>query len=199
MRQLEKESVPSMSCAQSVRHPPQPALKANEPEARASQVSEESARKRNEQQQGTSGPVSSQGGNMQTYEILAVIDGQISQLQQARALLTGNETAARLTGKKRGRPKGSGAKKTGTSVPQQPRAGKRTMSAEGKARIAAAQKVRWAAQKKKVQPAAKEAVSLSGSTPEKFASKPKRVIKKKVSAKKAVAAPAESPAETTTS
>jgi hypothetical protein len=73
--------------------------------------------------------------------ILAAIDEEISMLQQARAMLSGSPSAN--TKKSVGRPKGS----KNAAVPV--KAGKtRTMSAEGKARIAAAQKKRWAAAKK---------------------------------------------------
>jgi hypothetical protein len=83
---------------------------------------------------------------MQTNEILEALDRQIAQLQQARALLT-NQTSQLQTGKRRGRPKSSDSK-TAKSVPAAAKTSKRTMSAEGKARIAAAQKARWAAKKK---------------------------------------------------
>ena len=73
---------------------------------------------------------------MHTTEILIAIDEEILKLQQARELLTGNAEV----GKRAGRLPGaitSGAKST-----------RRTMSEEGRARIAAAQRKRWAAQKK---------------------------------------------------
>jgi hypothetical protein len=78
---------------------------------------------------------------MTNEAVLSAIDEQIRILQQARAMLSGvPSTPAK---KSPGRPKGS--KNTATPV----KAGKtRTMSAEGKARIAAAQKKRWAATKK---------------------------------------------------
>jgi len=61
-------------------------------------------------------------------KILAAIDEEIARLRQVRSLLSQTKTSQ--TGKKRGRPK------------------KRTMSAEARARIAAAQRKRWAKQKK---------------------------------------------------
>jgi len=61
---------------------------------------------------------------MNTSELIAAIDAEISRLQQARKLLSGGGTG---TGK---------------------RGGKRVMSAEGRARISAAMKKRWAKQKK---------------------------------------------------
>lgn len=71
--------------------------------------------------------------------VIREIDAHIARLQQARAALSGTTT----TGKRRGRPpasvslsaSGSSAKKRGK---------RRGMSPEGRARIAAAQKARWA-------------------------------------------------------
>jgi len=86
--------------------------------------------------------------------ILEQIDAEISKLQQVRALLAGvpiKSGKIELVGdtvqtvkKGRGRPKGSKNAST-VSAATGP---KRTMSAEGKARIAAAQKKRWAAVRK---------------------------------------------------
>jgi hypothetical protein len=76
--------------------------------------------------------------------ILAAIDREILKLQQARALLVTNVIKEPAV-KKRGRPKSPISKK---SVPAVPRIVKGTMSNEGKARIAAAQKKRWAAVKR---------------------------------------------------
>jgi hypothetical protein len=78
---------------------------------------------------------------MDTSALVAQIDSEIARLQTARAAiadLDGSPSAP--TGKRRGRPKGS------TNAPA--KKAKRKMSAEGKARIAAAQKKRWAASKK---------------------------------------------------
>jgi hypothetical protein len=63
---------------------------------------------------------------MNTTELLTSIDAEIARLQEARALLAGRD------GHVRGRKPGK----------------KRTLSAEARARIAAAQRKRWAAQKK---------------------------------------------------
>jgi hypothetical protein len=72
--------------------------------------------------------------------ILSAIDEEIAKLQKARAMLSGAPVDA---GKKSvGRPKGSKSETPVKTVK------KRTMSAEGKARIAAAQKKRWAAAKR---------------------------------------------------
>jgi hypothetical protein len=70
---------------------------------------------------------------METKKILAALDTEIARLQEAKALLTGT-TVKRAPG----RPKGTSA----------PVAKKRKMSAEGRARIVAAVKARWAKQKK---------------------------------------------------
>ena len=66
---------------------------------------------------------------MQTNEILAAIDKQISQLQQARALL-----GVDADDKQRGRPKGSLSKAIKASAPAAAKTSKRTMSEAGKAR-----------------------------------------------------------------
>jgi hypothetical protein len=73
--------------------------------------------------------------------VVAQIDQEISRLQQVRALLTQNSVAPR-----RGRPRVSAA-----ATPTK----RHTMSAEGRARIAAAQKKRWAKQKAAPRQAAK--------------------------------------------
>jgi hypothetical protein len=73
---------------------------------------------------------------MDTTQILTQLDEEIARLQQVRALLTGEPTK-----RKPGRPSTRAAK---VALP----AKKRTMSAEGRARIAAAQRARWAKAKK---------------------------------------------------
>jgi hypothetical protein len=69
---------------------------------------------------------------MDTAEIIQAIDTEIARLEQARTLLNGNNTTTR-----RGRPVSS--KPVTTLKPK-----RRKMSAEGRARIAAAQRARWA-------------------------------------------------------
>jgi hypothetical protein len=64
-------------------------------------------------------------------DLIALIDAEIANLQQARALIAGASTPK----KSPGRPKGTGKKK-------------RKLSPEGRARIVAAMKARWAAKKK---------------------------------------------------
>jgi hypothetical protein len=70
--------------------------------------------------------------------ILAVIDAEIAQLQHARALIAGSAAPK----KKPGRPKKS------VSAPVSKKKKKRKLSAEGRGRIVAALKARWAAKKK---------------------------------------------------
>lgn len=89
---------------------------------------------------------------MGVSEILATIDHEIAQLQQARALLGGS--AAPVAKKKPGRPKKVAAavtKKAAAVVPAVKKAAKRkkkrNLSPEGRKRIAEAVKKRWAAQK----------------------------------------------------
>jgi hypothetical protein len=81
---------------------------------------------------------------METKEILAHIDTQIARLQQVKGILSGSTS----TRKKRGTNKA--AKVTSTPVLVE----KRTMSAEGRAKIAAAQKARWAKVRKATKKAA---------------------------------------------
>jgi len=117
---------------------------------------------------------------MNTNEILEAIDQEILKLQQARALLADAPAVQAVkpaTGKRRGRPKGSVHKKAEVTAPVAIKKVGRVMSAEGKARIAAAQKARWAAQKKASKPA-----------PKKIAPKPAKKSAAKVSKKAAVAA-----------
>ena len=71
-------------------------------------------------------------------EILALIDAEIAQLQQARAALAGAEAPTAKRGP--GRP----PKPASAPVAKK----KRKMSPEGRARLVAAVKARWAKQKK---------------------------------------------------
>lgn len=74
-----------------------------------------------------------EGGSVGVSEILAQIDHEIAQLQQARALLNGSSTG------KYKKSAGAGRKTTGK---------KRRLSPEGRRRIAEAVKRRWAEQRK---------------------------------------------------
>ena len=80
---------------------------------------------------------------MNTEQILESIDAELARLEQAKQLLGGTAAPA-----KPGRPKKSAPAKAAVQKKEK-KAGKRTMSAEGRARIAAAQKARWAKAKGK--------------------------------------------------
>jgi hypothetical protein len=95
-----------------------------------------------------------EGGFMNTNDIILTIDAEISRLQQAKALLT---DTSRLTPAKRkpGRPpttSGSGKSISFNPADFDAKPRKRGgRSAAGRARIAAAQKARWARFKKAAQ------------------------------------------------
>ncbi len=79
---------------------------------------------------------------MGVSEILATIDQEIAQLQQARNLLSGG--AAPMVKRKAGRPR----KSAGLAAPAAKAVKKkRKLSPEGRKRIAEAVKKRWAAQR----------------------------------------------------
>jgi hypothetical protein len=80
---------------------------------------------------------------MDTKALVVEIDAEIDRLQKVRSLLTGDTALL-----KRGRPsiKQTAATSLDLGTNAKPR---RKMSAEGRARIAAAQKARWARAKKK--------------------------------------------------
>jgi hypothetical protein len=75
---------------------------------------------------------------MDTTEIIAQLDTEIARLQEAKSILSGTT----ITSARRGRP--NKASKVGIA----PLAAKRILSPEARARIAAAQKARWAKVKK---------------------------------------------------
>ncbi len=79
---------------------------------------------------------------MNTKSLISEIDAQIAKLEEAKTVLLGLDSSP--TKGKRGRPKGSGTKKA--AAPKK----RRKMSPEGRAKIAAAQRKRWAAAKKAV-------------------------------------------------
>ncbi len=99
-----------------------------------------------------------QGEPVQTSELLAAIDEEIARLERARALLAGSETGLA----RRWRPAGafSGLGASGT-VPKK----RRTISAAGRARIAAAQKARWAKVKRAAKRAAAATSAKAAATP----------------------------------
>jgi hypothetical protein len=78
---------------------------------------------------------------MDTTGIVEAIDSKILRLQQARSVLTGH-TAPLKRGLRR--PAASSIRKGNSAA-----AGKRTLSAEGRARIVAAQKAWWAKARRK--------------------------------------------------
>ena len=85
---------------------------------------------------------------MDTQEIIAQLDTEIARLQQAKSLLSGTTTTKPIIHKKLGR---STKASVATSAPV---AAKRILSPEARARIAAAQKARWAKAKKAAKKAA---------------------------------------------
>jgi hypothetical protein len=106
---------------------------------------------------------------LNTEEIIAQIDEEISKLQQAKTLLVGN---VGVKPNRVGRPKKSITVSRILSVEP----AKRVMSAECRARIAAAQKLRWAKTKRADRKAAKKAAVKS--VPAKRATAKKVVVKK---------------------
>jgi len=76
---------------------------------------------------------------MDTMGIIEAIDAEISRLQQAKVILSGT-----ATNREPGLPKATNV----VSKPVSAKQAKRVMSAEGRAKIAAAQKARWAKVKK---------------------------------------------------
>jgi hypothetical protein len=74
-----------------------------------------------------------------TEQILAAIDAEVARLQEVRALLGDTSTT-----KRRGRPPGSATK----AAPAKRVPKKRVLSAEARAKIAEAQRKRWAKSKK---------------------------------------------------
>ena len=83
-------------------------------------------------------------------DILASIDGEIAQLQQARAVLSGSVSP--LVKRKPGRPKKLATKTVEIPV-RLAKKKRRNISPEGRKRIAEAVKRRWASQKKAAAPA----------------------------------------------
>jgi len=108
------------------------------------------------------------GGFMKTQDIVVEIDAEISKLQQVKALLTGtSNTKMRKPGQLA---KSSLARKT------RPR---RTLSAEARERIAAAQRARWAKSKKAAKKAARSTVAVSTAKKAPTASLPAKSTKKR--------------------
>jgi hypothetical protein len=89
---------------------------------------------------------------LNTERIIEEIGAEISRLEQAKAILSG--TAVKRSP---GRPKQTQSVRETVAVEPT----KRVMSAEGKARIAAAQKLRWAKSKRAAKKAVKKAAVKS--------------------------------------
>jgi hypothetical protein len=113
---------------------------------------------------------------MNTNDIIIEIDAQISRLLEAKALLAGPEITIERKPAQLSQVKLVGKATSSVRAKSAKSGAKRTISEEARARMAAAQKARWAKAKKV---AKKSAVAKSASS--------KRVAAKKiVSAKKAV-------------
>ena len=82
---------------------------------------------------------------MNRNEVIGSIKAEIAKLQRVLDMLL-EQPSEVVEARRPGRPKGSSNKATSFN-PEELAPTKRTMSAEGKARIVAAQKKRWAAQK----------------------------------------------------
>ena len=95
---------------------------------------------------------------MQTSELVAAIDEEIARLEHARALLSGSGTGSAH----RWRPSEafSGLGASGARLRK-----RRTISAAGRARIAAAQKARWAEVKRAAKRAAAATLATAGAAP----------------------------------
>jgi hypothetical protein len=99
---------------------------------------------------------------MNTTDIVFAIDAEIAQLRKVKELLTGDDVAVK---RKRGRPGSEASSRSAkaTSSASKKSVGKgvdaRTMSAEGRSRIAAAQKARWAKSRRAAKTAVRNAIS----------------------------------------
>ncbi len=80
---------------------------------------------------------------MDFHRLIHEIDSEISRLQQARALLTGEPTK-----RGPGRPKTTATHKVAPTASSKPAKRKRRLSPEGRKRIADAMRKRWAERKK---------------------------------------------------
>jgi hypothetical protein len=95
---------------------------------------------------------------MDVSKIVAEIDAKIASLQQARAVLVDLDESSTVSKPRRGRPKGStnAAKTVAAKTVTKPAKRKRTLSPEGRKRIAEAMKRRWAERRKEAPKAAKK-------------------------------------------
>ncbi len=107
---------------------------------------------------------------MNIDSILSEIDAEIARLQQAKALLGSTTSSVSAVAKRKpGRPPASAS---ATSQASKTIGKRRMMSPEGRAKIAAAQKARWAKSKK-----------AAGGTSKKKVGRPAKSSKKATSAK----------------
>jgi hypothetical protein len=83
---------------------------------------------------------------MDVAKIVAEIDAKIASLQQARTVLLGLDESSAELKPRRGRPRGS----VNANTSAKPAARKRSLSPEGRKRIAEAMKRRWAERRKEV-------------------------------------------------
>ena len=109
---------------------------------------------------------------MNTRDILLAIDAEIAKLQQAKAILNEGSTGKRRPGRP-AKPLSTGHNSAGvkTAALDQRRKTRRTISAAGRARIAAAQKARWATSKKAAEQATSAKTVAQSAVPEKKARK----------------------------
>ncbi len=116
---------------------------------------------------------------MNIEDILSEIDAEIARLQQAKVLLGSSTPGTAVSVKRKpGRP--PAAAKAFLALPVAKKSSKRrTMSPEGRAKIAAAQKARWAKSKK----AAKSVTKKKVGRPAKSTAKKSAPAKKNVAAK----------------
>ncbi len=85
---------------------------------------------------------------MDVSDIVARIDAKIASLQQARAVLMGMDEPPVVAKPRRGRPKGSKNAATAVAAARKPAKRKRSLTPEGRMRIAEAVKRRWADHRK---------------------------------------------------
>jgi hypothetical protein len=93
---------------------------------------------------------------MNTFEIVSALDAEIARLQVAKSILQGIGATA-----KRGPGRPAKSQAPLDLLPTAKPSKSRTMSAAGRARIAAAQKARWAARKKSTETVVPTALGLS--------------------------------------
>jgi hypothetical protein len=131
-----------------------------------------------------SSAIPNNGGTLNTNDLILAIDTEIGLLQKVRALLIETETTAK---RKRGRPAVVSSPNKATSfnpaaVPTKPKK-RRPMSTEGRAKIAAGQKARWAKSRK----TAKRVTPKAASTPAKNVVAAKTIARKTGTPGKSVA------------